>query len=188
MNDAFATLCVFCGSSRGRRPEFVELAGHVGHRLAELEIRIVYGGAQVGVMGVMADAALAAGGEVIGVIPGHMAGREVAHPGLTDLHVVDSMHQRKALMAELAEGFVALPGGLGTLEEFAEVLSWAQLGLHDKPTGLLNMGGYYVDLVRFFDRAAADGFLRHQHRNLLTVAGDLDSLLAAMRAGVASRQ
>ncbi len=140
----------------------------------------MYGGAHVGTMGALADAALAAGGEVIGVIPGHLVAAEVAHQGLTDLRVVASMHERKALMADLADGFIALPGGLGTLEEFAEVTTWTQLGLHAKPTGLLNLLGFYDHLLSFFDHVTAERFMRPEHRDLVIARSDPAELLAAM--------
>src|SRR5512134_3683182 len=139
-------VCVFCGSSPGRDPVHVEAASRMGRTLAARGLGLVYGGGRVGLMGAVADAALAAGGEVIGVIPRRLVDRELAHPGLTELHVVGSLHERKAKMAELADGFIALPGGLGTLEELAEVASWAQLELHDKPIGLLAPNGYWEPL------------------------------------------
>jgi uncharacterized protein (TIGR00730 family) len=175
-------LCVFCGSSPGRDPSHVELARSVGTGLASRGIGIVYGGGRVGLMGALADAALGAGGEVIGVIPGRLVERELAHSGLTELRVVDTLHQRKQQMAELADGFVALPGGLGTLEELAEVLSWAQLGLHDKPCGLLDPAGYFGPLVSFLESAAAEGFLARADLDRLVVARDLDRLVAQFDA------
>jgi uncharacterized protein (TIGR00730 family) len=170
-------LCVFCGSSPGRDPVHVALARSVGAGLAGRGIGVVYGGGRVGLMGALADAALAAGGEVIGVIPGRLVERELAHRGVTELRVVDTLHQRKALMAELSDGFVALPGGLGTLEELAEVLSWAQLGLHDKPCGLLDPSGYFDSLVGFLEHAAREGFMAGADLGRLIVARDLDELL-----------
>ena len=175
---ATGRLCVFCGSSPGRDPAHVELAQAVGAGLAARGIGVVYGGGRVGLMGALADSALAAGGEVIGVIPGRLVERELAHRGVTELRVVDTLHQRKALMAELSDGFVALPGGLGTLEELAEVLSWAQLGLHDKPCGLLDPTGYFDPLVGFLERAVNEGFMASADRDRLFVARDLDELLA----------
>ena len=154
------SVCVFCGSNPGRRPEYLAGAADLGRTLASRGIRVVYGGAHVGVMGALADAVLAAGGEIIGVIPGLLVDAEVAHSGLTELRVTGSMHERKATMAGLAEGFIALPGGLGTLEEFAEIVTWAQLGLHAKPTGLLNLLGYYDGLLRFLDHATQERFVR----------------------------
>jgi hypothetical protein len=173
-------ICVFCGASPGRGPAYVELATSVGAGLADRGIGVVYGGGRVGLMGAVADAALAAGGEVIGVIPRRLVDRELAHPGLTQLHVVGSLHERKAKMAELAHGFVALPGGMGTLEEFAEILTWAQLGLHARPCGLLDVAGYYRPLISFFDQAAAEGFVRPEHRELVLVGDDPDALLDQM--------
>jgi uncharacterized protein (TIGR00730 family) len=149
----------------------------MGRALARRGIGLVYGGGSVGLMGAVADATLAAGGEVVGVIPRALQLRELAHPGLTTLHVVGSMHERKARMAELAHGFVALPGGMGTLEELAEILTWAQLGLHARPVGLLDVAGYYEPLVGFFDRAVREGFIRPDHRRLLAVASEPDALL-----------
>jgi len=145
-------LCVFCGSSPGHDPAHGASAAQLGRVLAERGIGLVYGGGRVGLMGILADAALAAGGEVIGVIPQALLDREIGHRGLTQLRVVDSMHARKALMGELAEGFIALPGGIGTLEELFEVWSWAQLGLHRKPCGLLDVNGFFAPLVDFLDR------------------------------------
>jgi uncharacterized protein (TIGR00730 family) len=176
------SLCVFCGSNPGRRPVYLEAVREFAAVLAEEGIRVVYGGARVGTMGALADAALQAGGEVVGVIPEHQVGEEVAHEGLTELHVVGSMHERKALMAELADGFVALPGGLGTLEEFAEVVTWTQLGLHRKPTALLNTAGYYDALLGFLDHAVAERFLRAEDRELIPAAAEVRPLLDLMRA------
>lgn len=173
-------VCVFCGSLPGDDPRYAEDAGALGRELAGRGLRLVYGGARVGTMGVLADAALAAGGTVVGVIPRHMARGEVAHGGLTELHVVGSMHQRKALMAELADGFVALPGGLGTLDELAEILTWAQLGLHAKPVALLDRHGYFDHLLRFVDHAVAEGFVRARHRSLLLAGHRAGPVLDAM--------
>jgi uncharacterized protein (TIGR00730 family) len=170
-------LCVFCGSSVGTNPAYLEAARATGRSLARRGIGIVYGGGSVGLMGALADAALAEGGEVVGVIPRALQLRELAHGGLTALHVVRSMHERKAKMAELADGFVALPGGLGTLEELAEILTWAQLGLHARPCGLLDVAGYYGPLIAFLDKAVSEGFVRPDHRRLLVVADDPGALL-----------
>lgn len=172
-------ICVFCGASPGSDPAHLALARSVGRGLAERGIGIVYGGGQVGLMGALADAALAAGGEVIGVIPQGMVDRELAHPGLTRLHVVRTLHERKAVMADHADAFIALPGGLGTLEELAEVLSWAQLDIHAKPVGVLDGGGYWRSLLAWLDDAVAEGFLADTHRGLLLDAPDLAGLLAA---------
>jgi hypothetical protein len=170
-------ICVFCGSSTGASPVYVEAARATGRALAGRGVGVVTGGGGVGLMGAVADAALAAGGEVVGVIPRALERRELAHPRLTALHVVGSMHERKALMAELADGFLALPGGMGTLEELAEILTWAQLGLHARPVGLLDVAGYFGPLVAFFDRAVAEGFLRPDHRRLLLVGREPGELL-----------
>ncbi len=161
------SVCVFCGSSRGRRAAYVAAAKAVGTVLASRRIRLVYGGGQVGLMGVVADAALQAGGEVVGVIPEALDRTEIAHANLTELHIVRSMHERKAMMADLADASIAIPGGIGTLEELCEILTWAQLGIHRKPVGLLNVAGYFDTLISFLDRAVADGFLRPEHRRLL---------------------
>jgi uncharacterized protein (TIGR00730 family) len=174
-------LCVFCGSSAGNDPAFVDAARKLGRALAEAGIGLVYGGGRAGLMGVLADAALAAGGEVIGVIPQALVNRELAHRGCTTLHVVDSMHARKAMMAELADGFVALPGGIGTLEELFEVWTWAQLGDHGKPVALLNVAGFYDTLVAFLGEIEAKGFLRHHHGDMLLVADDVAALIDRMR-------
>ena len=171
------SICVFCGSSPGNNPAYAEAASRLGRILAERGTTLVYGGGHVGLMGVVADAALEAGGEVIGVMPRSLVDREIGHKGLTKLHVVGSMHERKALMSELSDGFVALPGGNGTLEEFFEVLTWAQLGEHGKPCGLLNVAGYYDPLLRVFDQMVEKDFLRGAHRKLVLVADDPSSLL-----------
>jgi uncharacterized protein (TIGR00730 family) len=170
-------ICVFCGASPGRVPEYLELAASVGAGLAERGIGVVYGGGRVGMMGAVADAALAAGGEVTGVIPRHLVDRELAHRGLTDLRVVETLHERKATMAALADGFIALPGGLGTLEELAEVASWAQLGIHAKPIGLLGRDGYWDALLAWLDHAVDEGFISPGQRRLVALDPDLDALL-----------
>ncbi|MDX2241077.1 MAG: TIGR00730 family Rossman fold protein [Leptolyngbyaceae cyanobacterium bins.302] len=170
-------ICVFCGSSLGARPEYQKAAELLGKTLAERGLQLIYGGGNVGLMGVVADATLAAGGEVIGVIPEFLVKKEVSHSNLTQLHIVTSMHDRKALMAELADGFVALPGGFGTFEEFCEILTWAQLGLHQKPQGLLNVEGYYDPLLNLFDRAVEEKFLRADLRAIVLEASDPASLL-----------
>ena len=172
-------ICVFCGASPGTNPIYLEAARAVGRALARRGLTLVYGGGGVGLMGTLADAALDAGGEVIGVIPRALQLRELAHAKLTSLHVVGSMHERKAKMAELSDGFIALPGGMGTLEEFTEVLTWAQLGLHARPCGLLDIAGYYAPLIAFFDRAVAEGFILPDHRRIVHVANDPDALLDA---------
>ena len=173
-------VCVFCGSARGARPEYQEAAQAVGTLLAERGLGLVYGGGNVGLMGAVADAALAAGGEVTGVIPESLVGWEVAHTRLTELRVVGSMHERKALMADLSDAFLALPGGFGTFEEFCEVLTWSQLGIHAKPCGLLNVAGYYGPLLGLFDHAVREGFLRPQHRALVLEGADPACLLDAL--------
>jgi len=175
-------VCVFCGSKHGVRPEYTEAARAMGTALAAGGIGLVYGGGRVGLMGVVADAVLAASGEVIGVIPDHMSDREIAHFGVTDLRVVGSMHERKALMYELSDGFVALPGGLGTLEELFEITTWSQLGLHAKPTGLLDVDGFYTPLVRFLDQLVTEGFVAERHRRLLRVADKPSALLEQLAA------
>ena len=175
-------ICVFCGSSFGSDPAFRLLAAELGRTLACRGVSLVYGGGRVGLMGVVADAALAEGGEVIGVIPQSLMDRELGHVGLTELHVVDSMHARKALMAELADGFVALPGGLGTLEELFEVWTWAQLGMHRKPCGLLDTRDFFAPLVSFLDHLVANGFVSAAHRAMLTVATSPEALLAGFEA------
>jgi len=167
---------VFCGASTGRDPAYVAIAAAVGTALAERSIEVVYGGGRLGLMGAVADAALAARGRVVGVIPTGLVERELAHRGV-DLRIVASLHERKAVMADLSNSFIALPGGLGTLEELAEVLSWGQLELHAKPIGLLNVRGYFDRLVDFIDHAIAEGFVPARHRDLLVVEEDLEALL-----------
>ena len=177
-------ICVFCGSSAGDDPRFLETARRTGALLAERGLGLVYGGATVGLMGAVADAVLAHGGHVTGVIPSRLVERELAHHGLPDLRVVASMHERKALMADLADGFVALPGGIGTLEETFEVLTWAQLGLHHKPIGILDVAGYYAPLLTFLDHAVASRFVRREHRDMLLVDPDPGRLLDRLAAHV----
>ncbi len=173
-------VCVFCGSNHGARPSYTSAAQSLGAALARRGVGLVYGGGGVGLMSVLADSVLAAGGEVIGVIPEALVAKEVAHKSLSDLRVVGSMHERKALMAELAEAFIALPGGYGTLEEFCEVITWAQLGLHAKPCGVLNIDGFYDPLLAFFDHAVAEEFVRPAHRSLVVEAQDAERLLDAL--------
>jgi uncharacterized protein (TIGR00730 family) len=168
---------VFAGSSLGSEPGFAHAAVDLARELVGRGYGLVYGGAKVGLMGTVADAVLEAGGSVTGVIPEFLAGKEIAHPGLTDLKIVSSMHQRKDTMATLADGFIALPGGFGTIEEFFEVLTWAQLGLHDKPCGLLDVGGYYGDLLRFLDRAVSHHLLKPSNRSMVLVDEDPGVLL-----------
>jgi uncharacterized protein (TIGR00730 family) len=172
-------ICVFCGSRSGVSYAYEEGARRLGRELAKAGITLVYGGGRVGLMGVLADTVLGSGGEVIGVIPKALVRREVAHAGLSDLRVVGSMHERKALMSELSEGFVVLPGGIGTLEEFFEVLSWAQLGVHSKPCGLLNIEDYYEPLLAFLDHAVVRGFLSEEHRSMVLVETEPELLLEA---------
>jgi uncharacterized protein (TIGR00730 family) len=175
-----ATVCVFCGSSDGANPAFAVAAGLLGRRLGERGLGLVYGGASVGLMGVVADAAIAAGGRATGVITEALAGHEIAHGALSDLHVVSTMHERKALMAELADAFVMLPGGFGTCEEFMESVTWSQLGIHDKHCGMLNVDGYFDDLLAFLRHAAAQGFIRERQMAALAVSADVDELLDAV--------
>ena len=170
-------ICVYCGSSEGRDTEYFEAARALGGTLAERGIDLVYGGGHVGLMGAVADATLDAGGDVYGVMPQALVDREIAHEGVTELVVVDSMHERKARMADLADGFVALPGGFGTLEELMEVLTWAQLGFHRDPCGLLDVGGYYASLVEFFDHQVEEGFVSADHRRMVVVTADAEVLL-----------
>jgi uncharacterized protein (TIGR00730 family) len=174
---ALSSICVFCGSNAGVGPAYLEAAEHVGRSLAERRVRLVYGGAHVGMMGALADAAIAAGGEVTGVIPRQIVDLEVGHRGVADLRVVGSMHERKALMADLADAFVALPGGIGTLEELFEVFTWAHLGLHRKPLGLLDVAGYYAPLEAMLDHAVDQRFLRPETRAMLVCDDSLDGLL-----------
>ena len=180
-------ICVFCGSNAGHNPIYRAEAEKLGRLLAARNIELVYGGGNIGLMGAVADACLGAGGTVIGIIPEALMGKEVAgravdHRTLTRLEVVDSMHTRKARMAELSDGFIALPGGFGTFEELCEILTWGQLGFHVKPIGLLNVKGFYDPLLAMFDRAVSDGFLREQNRAMALTATDIEALLAAMTA------
>src|SRR5205814_7524866 len=170
-------ICVFCGSAFGSRPAYRDAAKRFGSALATRGLGLVYGGGSVGLMGVLADAVLAEGGEVIGVIPGPLASRELAHTGLTELRVVGSMHERKATMAELSDGFIAMPGGLGTLEETLEILTWAQLGIHRKPVGVLNVEGYYDALLQLLSHAVREGFVRRDYFGLLLFADTAAELL-----------
>lgn len=174
--------CVFCGSSDGASPRYRALAERAGRTLAERGIGLVYGGAKRGLMGAVADAALAGGGEVHGVIPYGLEAMEVAHRGLTELDVVDTLHERKARMMELSRGFIALPGGHGTLEELFEVLTWLQLAIHSHPVGVVNEGGYYDHVQAHLDLAMREGFIRPEHRGLLLFEDDLDALLDRMAA------
>jgi uncharacterized protein (TIGR00730 family) len=174
---SLTSLCVYCGSNPGRQAVYAEGARALAAALVARRIRLVYGGASVGIMGLLADAVLDAGGEVVGVIPDALVGKEIAHHGLSELLVTRSMHERKAKMVELADGFIAFPGGVGTLEELFEVWTWAQLGFHRKPCGLLNVAGYYDRLAEFLDHAAAEEFVRPAHRAMLIVEAQADRLL-----------
>ncbi|HSU81735.1 MAG TPA: TIGR00730 family Rossman fold protein [Thermoanaerobaculia bacterium] len=181
------SLCVFCGSNPGASPAYAEAAARLGRIVAERGMTLVYGGGRVGLMGVVAGAALAAGGRVIGVIPEALATLELAHDGLTALEVVGSMHERKARMSELSDGFLALPGGIGTLEEWFEVWTWSQLGFHPKPCGLLNVAGYYDHLLAFLDHVTAERFLNETHRSMAIVGDDPQLLLDRLAAWRPSR-
>ncbi len=180
-------LCVFCGSSKGRDPRHAEEARALGKLAARRGIGLVYGGGHVGLMGVLADAAMAAGGEVVGVIPEKLKELELGHGGITSLEVVSSMHARKARMAELSDAFAALPGGFGTLDELCEVLTWSQLGYHAKPVGLLNTGGFFGPLLKLLDHQVAEGFLAPRHRSLLLVESRPEALLDRLAAHAAPK-
>jgi uncharacterized protein (TIGR00730 family) len=175
-------ICVYLGSSPGNSPVYREAAERVGRLLAERGIGLVYGGGTVGLMGVIADTVCAAGGEVIGVIPEALRAREHDHPGITQLHVVKTMHERKAMMAKFADGFLCLPGGIGTLEEIFEAWCWSQLGYHEKPCGLLNVNGFYTPMSTFIDSVVSEGFLQPRHRAMLLIDDDPDILLDRMAA------
>src|SRR5687767_10192314 len=173
-------VCVFCGSNRGDNPAYASVAIQLGEILAARNMGLVYGGGCVGLMGVLADAVLANGGDVIGVIPKHLSSKEIAHYGLKDLRVVDSMHQRKALMAELADGFITLPGGFGTFEEFLEIVTWGQLGLHRKPAGLLNVCGFYNPLLAQMELSIREGFIRRDNARLILASENPEDLIKQM--------
>lgn len=170
-------VCVYCGSSNGARPSYIQAARALGRSLVSRDLGLVYGGSNIGLMGALADTVMAEGGEVTGIIPEPLVAKEVAHKGLSDLRVVGSMHERKALMAELADAFIALPGGFGTLEEFCEIATWIQLGLHRKPCGLLNVEGYYDGLLSFLNHAVAEGFILPQYRAVVLTDSEADALL-----------
>lgn len=176
-------VCVFCGSGDGARPEYVATARELGRTIAQSGYGLIYGGACVGLMGAIADAALEAGGEVVGVIPDVIMDREIGHCGLTELCVVRTMHERKALMAERADAFVALPGGYGTMDEFIEIVTWAQLKIHSKPCVLVNLNGYYDGLLKFLDTAVAEGFISCQNRGLMQLARDAQETLELVECG-----
>ena len=178
------TLCVYCGSSRGNHPDYLHAVRALGSVIAERGMRLVYGGASVGIMGALADVVLAEGGSVVGIIPEHLVRHEVAHQQLSDLRVVASMHERKALMATKSEAFVAMPGGFGTLEELFEVITWHQLGYHGKPVGLLNTGGYFDQLLSFIDHSVEQGFISPNARKILKSAATPAELLDAMEQDI----
>ncbi|GAB4515828.1 MAG: TIGR00730 family Rossman fold protein [Roseibium sp.] len=171
-------ICVFCGSSHGTRQIYTDAARETGRQIAEQGYTLVYGGARVGLMGTVADAALEAGGKVIGILPRALSDKEIGHEGLTELHLVDSMHERKARMADLSDAFLALPGGVGTLEEIFEVWTWGQLGYHHKPCGFLNIGGYYDHLIAFLDHQVEEGFTRDVMRAMAQIAGTPEELIS----------
>lgn len=176
------TVCVFCAANPGVKPEYAASAAALGRFIAESGRRLVYGGGHTGLMGALADGALGAGGHVIGIMPRHLVDREVAHTGLTELRVVASMHERKSMLSEMSDGFIALPGGLGTLEELFEVWTWGQLGLHRKPYGLLDVRGFFAPLLAFLDHAVSEGFIRGEYRNLLVVDEEARRLIECMEA------
>lgn len=179
--NTFRRICVYCGSNRGMSPAFADAAIALGKELATRRIALVYGGGHVGLMGVIADTVLAAGGEVIGVIPSALQAKELGHTGLSELHVVESMHERKQMMADLSDGFIAMPGGVGTLEELFETFTWLQLGFHDKPVALLNAGGFYTGLVSFVRQLTGEGFLKPEHEACLLVDDKAGALIEKMR-------
>ena len=175
-------ICVYCGSNRGARDAYLQAARRLAAILVDNDIELVYGGASAGIMGVIADETLALGGRVHGVLPKSIRRKELAHPGLTQLHMVETMHERKSLMAELSDGFIALPGGFGTLEEIIEIVTWGQLQFHSKPCGLLNVDGYFDHLLAFLSHAETEGFIRSENRGLLLADSDPDSLLQQFSA------
>ncbi|RMG16437.1 MAG: TIGR00730 family Rossman fold protein [Bacteroidetes bacterium] len=176
------TICIFCGSNAGQKPAYSRMAQSMGQLLASKQIGLVYGGGKVGLMGILADAMLAAGGQVTGVIPDFLMAKEVGHTGISHMHVVQSMHQRKQLMADLSDAFIAMPGGIGTMEELFEVFTWGQLGLHPKPLGLLNVAGYYDALTNFLDHMVDEGFLKAKNKNMLYIHQQPQALLEMMQA------
>lgn len=173
-------ICVFCASNDGANPIYLETAEKVGIFLAEKNIGLVYGGGRVGLMGQIADTVMKNNGNVIGIIPKSLADKEVAHQGLTELHIVKSMHERKAMMADFSDGFIALPGGFGTFEELCEIITWAQLGFHEKPCGFLNVEGYYDPLIELFDKATKEKFIRPEHRELVLIESKIENLFERM--------
>ncbi|HYH97975.1 TIGR00730 family Rossman fold protein [Hyalangium sp.] len=177
------TVCVFCGSRPGSRPEFLAAATALGAELARRRLTLIYGGASVGLMGALADAALAEGGRAVGVLPVSLQQRELGHPGLHELHLVNSMHERKALMAKRADAFIAMPGGFGTFDELFEIITWGQLGLHTKPIGLLDVGGYFQPLVAMVRRGVEDGFIPEAHAQPFAVSASVGELLERLQAG-----
>lgn len=181
-------VCVFCGSAPGNREAFGQAAMLLGVSLARRNLGLVFGGGKVGLMGILADAVLSNGGRVTGVIPTFLSSREIAHDGLQDLRVVGSMHERKALMANLSDAFLVMPGGMGTLDEMCEILTWAQLGLHAKPVGLLNVEGYFDSFLAFLDQAVSEGFVRDQHRRLLCVSREGEALVDDLAARMPERE
>lgn len=175
-------VCVFCGASSGSNPIFAQITKELGRAIAQNGLELVYGAGRVGLMGVLADATLEAGGKVTGVIPESLVAKELAHRGLTELHIVKTMHERKAMMAERADGFIAMPGGYGTLDEFCEILTWSQLGFHKKPCAILNIDGYFDELIKFFHTASERQFVAEQHRDMIIVSTDPLEVLEKMSA------
>ncbi|MBY0358711.1 MAG: TIGR00730 family Rossman fold protein [Candidatus Obscuribacterales bacterium] len=175
-------VCVFCGAFNGSKPEFQTTARRLGQTIAEMGLELVYGAGRVGLMGVVADGALASGGRVIGVIPESLVAKELAHNGLSELHIVKTMHERKALMEKFSDGFLVLPGGYGTLDEFCEILTWSQLGFHRKPCAILNINGYFDQLINFFDEAVKSGFVSKQHRDMIIISSDPAEVLNKMQS------
>lgn len=176
------SICIFCGSNWGNREEYKQAASDISREIARRGYTLVYGGAGVGLMGACADAALAEGGKVIGILPEALKEKEVDHKGLTELHLVSSMHERKAMMAELSDGFISIPGGAGTMDEMFEIWTWGMLGWHDKPSALMNVAGYYDDLIKFLDKTAQEGFVRKAHREMLIVDTDAKAILDRMES------
>lgn len=176
------SICVYCGANPGASPAYADAARAIGAALAQAGVRLVYGGGQVGLMGILADAAIDAGGKVTGVIPGFLDRKEIAHPRVSDMRIVTTMHERKMMMAEEAEGFIALPGGLGTMEELFEMWTWSQLGRHEKPLGLLNVNGYWDQLLAFLDHMQAEGFVEAKHRGMLACEDTPEAVIAALNA------